>query len=121
MIPLPFVSVPDADFCPQGFWTRLVGPFREPVVPSEDGVPDYFDKVKKPMDLSTMKAKMDRREYADEGEFLADMRQIFDNCFTYWKKGTPMHAAGEKLQKTFEDKYSAMNKWIAKMGGEDGE
>ncbi|KAG6038869.1 hypothetical protein E4U19_007915 [Claviceps sp. Clav32 group G5] len=104
-----------------GFWTRLVGPFRDPVEPSEDGVPDYLDKVKNPMDLSTMKAKMDRHEYATEQDFLTDMRQIFENCFTYWRKGDPMYMAGEKLQKTFEDKFTHMNKWITKMGGDEGE
>ncbi|KAK2592831.1 hypothetical protein QQS21_009469 [Conoideocrella luteorostrata] len=104
-----------------GFWTRLVGPFRDAVDPSEDGVPDYLEKVKRPMDLGTMKSKMDRREYASEEEFVADMRQIFENCFTYWKKGDPMWLAGERLQKTFEDKYSHMNKWISKMGGDEGD
>lgn len=110
-----------ADALRSGFWTRLVGPFKEPVDPVEDGVPDYLAKVKRPMDLNTIKAKMDRREYVDEYEFVGDMRQIFDNCFTYWSKGDPMWAAGEKLQRTFEDKYSHMNKWIAKMGGDEGE
>jgi hypothetical protein len=99
----------------------LVGPFKEPVEPTEDGVPDYFDKVKRPMDLGTIKAKMDRKGYADDEEFLKDVRQIFENCFTYWKKGDPMWLAGEKLQKTFEEKYSHMNKWIAKMAGEEAE
>lgn len=98
-----------------------MGPFREPVEPKEDGVPDYFDKVSRPMDLSTIKSKMDAGEYADETQFLADIRQIFENCFAYWKKGDPMYAAGEKLQKTFEDKYSGMNKWISKMGGDEPE
>lgn len=73
------------------------------------------------MDLGTIKTKMDRGEYTSDEEFLADVRQIFDNCFTYWKKGDPMWMAGEKLQKTFEDKYSNMNRWIAKMEGEEGE
>ncbi|KAL2131262.1 hypothetical protein VTI74DRAFT_5317 [Chaetomium olivicolor] len=102
-----------------GFWTRVVGPFKDPVDPERDGVPDYFDVVKKPMDLSTMKAKMDRREYADENEFLADMNQIFTNCYTYWRQEDPMWAACEKLQKSFEDKYGQMNKWIAKMEGNE--
>ncbi|KAF4467622.1 RING3 kinase [Fusarium albosuccineum] len=104
-----------------GFWTRLVGPFRDPVNPIEDGVPDYFDKVKRPMDLSTIKVKMDKDEYKTEEQFLADVRQIFENCFTYWKKGDPMWVAGEKLQKTFEEKYANMNKWISKMGGDEAE
>lgn len=104
-----------------GFWTRLVGPFKEPVEPVEDGVPDYFEKVKRPMDLTTIKAKMDHREYKHDEDFLADMRQIFENCFRYWKKGDPMWLAGEKLQKTFEEKFLGMNKWIAKMAGEEGD
>ncbi|SPJ73462.1 related to RING3 kinase [Fusarium torulosum] len=123
-----FTTSQKLDFCADlltrmlsgpGFWTRLVGPFRDAVEPVEDGVPDYFEKVKRPMDLTTIKAKMDRKEYTTEEEFLADVRQIFDNCFTYWKKGDPMWLAGEKLQKTFEDKFSHMNKWITKMGGDE--
>ncbi|KAF6840959.1 ankyrin repeat-containing protein [Colletotrichum plurivorum] len=98
-----------------GFWTRLVGPFKEPVDPAEDGVPDYFEKVKKPMDLNTVKAKMSRHEYKTEEEFAADVRQIFENCYTYWKKGDPMWMACEKFQKTFEEKYAQMNKNITKM------
>ena len=98
----------------------MVGPFKDPVDPERDGVPDYLDVVKKPMDLSTMKGKMDRREYGDEAEFLADMNQIFTNCYTYWRETDPMWAACEKLQKSFEDKFGQMNKWIAKMEGDEG-
>lgn len=102
-----------------GFWTRLVGPFREPVEPEEDGVPDYFGKVKRPMDLLTIKRKMDGREYKSDEDFLIDVRQIFENCFLYWKKGDAMYEAGERLQRTFEEKFTHMNKWITKMGDED--
>ncbi|KAI1767309.1 putative Bromodomain testis-specific protein [Hypoxylon sp. FL1150] len=103
-----------------GFWTRLVGPFRDPVRPVEDGVPDYFEKIKNPMDLSTIKAKMDRHEYNDEQEFLSDMRQIFANCFTYHKPGSPMWTSCEKFQKTFEEKYGTIHKFLAKMNNEEG-
>ncbi|KHN98070.1 Bromodomain protein [Metarhizium album ARSEF 1941] len=125
-----FSTAQKLDFCADllsrmlsgpGFWTRLVGPFRDPVEPAEDGVPDYFDKVKRPMDLTTIKAKMDRHEYASDEDFVGDMRQIFENCYTYWKKGDPMWQAAEKLQKTFEDKFAHMNKWISKMGGDEGD
>ncbi|KAH8172923.1 bromodomain-containing protein [Sarocladium implicatum] len=128
--PASITTAQKLDFCADlltrmlsgpGFWTRLVGPFRDPVDPKAESVPDYLDKVKRPMDLSTIKGRMDRGEYADEEAFLKDMRQIFENCFTYWKKGTAMHASGERLQKTFEEKFAGMNKWIAKMGGEEGE
>lgn len=103
-----------------GFWTRLVGPFREAIEPEADGVPDYLDKVKRPMDLGTIKRKMDRGQYGNEEEFAADVRQIFDNCFTYWTPGDAMWRTGERLQRSFEDKYGQMHKWIAKMGGGGG-
>ncbi|KAK0704218.1 hypothetical protein B0T21DRAFT_377776 [Apiosordaria backusii] len=103
-----------------GFWTRVVGPFKDPVDPQRDGVPDYFNVIKKPMDLTTMKNKMDNKEYNDEQEFLADMNQIFANCYEYWNETDPMWGAAEKLQKSFEDKFSQMNKWIAKMEGDEG-
>jgi hypothetical protein len=112
--PVPCSSVKMTDTL-LGFWTRLVGPFKEPVDPVPDGVPDYLNKVQRPMDLSTMKLKMDRKEYTDEEAFLADMRQIFTNCYTYWSKKDPMWAACEKLEKTFEEKYGQMNKWIKKL------
>lgn len=102
-----------------GFWTRLVGPFKEPVDAVVDNVPDYFEKVTKPMDLNTMKNKMDQGLYTSEEEFLADMNQIFTNCKTYWKPTDNVYAACEKLEKTFLEKYSQMNKWLAKLEGEE--
>lgn len=102
-----------------GFWTRLVGPFKDPVDPLVDNVPDYFEKITKPMDLTTMKNKMDRNEYTSDEEFFADMNQIFANCKTYWKPTDSVYAACEKLEKTFLDKYSQMTKWLAKMEGNE--
>lgn len=96
-------------------------PFKYPVDPASDGVPDYLEKVKRPMDLSTIKDKMDRAEYKSDEEFLADVEQIFANCYMYWKKTDPMWAACEKFQKTFQEKYAQMNKWLSKMEGVEAE
>ena len=71
------------------------------------------------MDLSTMKSKMDRAQYATSEEFLADMNQIFTNCKTYWQPGDPILTACHKLERTFLEKYSQMNKWLAKMEGNE--
>lgn len=96
-----------------------MGPFKEPVDATVDNVPDYFDKITKPMDLSTMKKKMDGNQYTSDEEFLADMNQIFTNCKTYWKPTDNVFAACEKLEKTFQEKYSQMNKWLAKIEGDE--
>ncbi|GAP92812.2 putative tfiid associated protein [Rosellinia necatrix] len=95
-----------------GFWTRLVGPFKEPVRPAEDGVPNYFDKIKKPMDLGTIKKKMDENEYSTAEEFEADVRQIFTNCYTYWGQEHEMSAAATRFRKSFDEKFAEMHKWL---------
>ena len=104
-----------------GFWTRLVGPFKQPVDPVLDGVPDYLEKVKRPMDLNTVRDKMQRHEYADENEFVEDIRQIFQNAHIYWSEGDQFYSAATKLQKTFEEKYGEMNKWLGRMTDEGEE
>jgi hypothetical protein len=71
------------------------------------------------MDLGTIKDKMERKEYTSEDEFAADVRQIFENCYAYWSSKDPMWTTCEKFQKTFEEKYAMMNKWIAKMEGDE--
>ncbi|KXJ95604.1 Bromodomain-containing protein [Microdochium bolleyi] len=102
-----------------GFWTRLVGPFKDAVNPLADGVPDYLDKITRPMDLSTIKAKMDRREYATADDFAADVRQICKNCYAYHPKGNPTWEACAKFEDHFEKNFAGMEKWLLKMGGEE--
>jgi hypothetical protein len=38
--------------------------FNSPVNPSEMGILDYFDRIKSPMDLGTVKSKLLRGDYA---------------------------------------------------------
>ena len=96
-------------------------PFKFAVDPVSDNVPDYFEKVTRPMDLTTMREKMDRKEYKSAEEFLADVQQIFQNCYVYWKQTDPMWEACEKFEKTFEDRYGQMYKWLSKMVAPDAD
>ncbi|KAH6687717.1 hypothetical protein F5X68DRAFT_6213 [Plectosphaerella plurivora] len=98
-----------------GFWTRLVGPFREPVDPVKDQVPDYFERVTTPMDLMTIKGKMDANKYTNAEEFAEDVRTIFRNCYDYWTQNDPMWVACERFEKTFEEKFGLMHKTISKL------
>lgn len=86
-----------------------------------DGVRDYLEKVPRPMDLGTIKAKMDRREYSTADEFAADVRQIWLNCYLYWKPNDPLWNLAKKLEKTFEEKFAEMDKWLAKLTGTDAD
>ncbi|DBA02228.1 TPA: hypothetical protein N0F65_007638 [Lagenidium giganteum] len=45
----------------------------------------YFKKIKAPMDLGTVSARLHLGTYKHEQEFLSDLKLIFDNCIRYWK------------------------------------
>lgn len=96
-----------------GFWTRLVGPFKEPVDPVTHNAPNYFDVVKHPMDLKQIKDKMDRNEYSTSAEFEADIRLIFQNCYEYWTQNDQVFRECEKFEEYFNDKWSTRSKWCA--------
>ncbi|CAG8434704.1 7790_t:CDS:2 [Diversispora eburnea] len=58
-------------------------PFLEPVDPVKYGIPDYFDIIKKPMDLGTVHAKLNKIEYSFVNEFINDVKLTFSNCTLY--------------------------------------
>ncbi|XP_054458737.1 bromodomain testis-specific protein isoform X2 [Anoplopoma fimbria] len=80
-------------------------PFYTPVDAVAFGLHDYHDVIKQPMDLSTIRRKMDQREYANAKEFAADVRLMFSNCYKY---NPPTHEVvnmARKLQEVFEARY----------------
>lgn len=70
--------------------------FIEPVDQSE--VPDYRDIVKHPMDLSTMRNKVDAFKYASLNEFEEDFHLMIDNCLAYNAKDTVFYRAAIKMR-----------------------
>jgi E1A/CREB-binding protein len=72
-------------------------PFHYPVNPDELGLPDYFNVVKKPMDLSTIKKRLDDGHYANPQEFTDDMWLMFNNAWLYNKKTSKVYKFCSKL------------------------
>merc|ERR1712029_506045 len=70
--------------------------FAEPV--DTDEVADYLDIVKKPMDFSTMRKKLDNFEYSDIDLFEADFMLMVGNCLSYNEKDTIYYRAGTKMR-----------------------
>ena len=58
-------------------------PFYKPVDAEQLSLHDYHDIIKEPMDLGTVKRKMDRGSYETPASFADDVRKIFANCFKY--------------------------------------
>ncbi|EDV95420.1 GH17935 [Drosophila grimshawi] len=81
-------------------------PFYKPVDAELLGLHDYHDIIKKPMDLGTVKRKMDNREFKSAPEFAADVRLIFTNCYKYNPPDHDVVAMGRKLQDVFEMRYA---------------
>ena len=64
---------------------KIVGAelFHEPVDPIRLNLPDYFDLIKEPMDLGTIKKKLYGNVYKDEESLVRDLKLVFENCKRY--------------------------------------
>ncbi|XP_016311257.1 bromodomain-containing protein 3-like isoform X6 [Sinocyclocheilus anshuiensis] len=83
-------------------------PFYKPVDAEALELHDYHEIIKQPMDLSTVKKKMDSREYQDAQSFAADIRLMFSNCYKYNPPDHEVVAMARKLQDVFEMKFAKM-------------
>nr|XP_055056627.1 bromodomain-containing protein 3b isoform X11 [Misgurnus anguillicaudatus] len=83
-------------------------PFYKPVDAEALELHDYHEIIKQPMDLSTVKKKMDGREYPDAQGFAADVRLMFSNCYKYNPPDHEVVAMARKLQDVFEMKFAKM-------------
>lgn len=77
-------------------------PFRQPVDPSALGIPDYFDIIKKPMDLSTIKRKLDTGQYTDPWDYVDDVWLMFDNAWIYNRKTSRVYRYCTKVLQSFQ-------------------
>ncbi|CAB1418317.1 unnamed protein product [Pleuronectes platessa] len=83
-------------------------PFYKPVDAEALQLDDYHDIIKYPMDLSTVKKKVDGGEYLDARGFAADVRLIFSNCYKYNPPDHEVVARAKKLQDLFETRFAKM-------------
>ncbi|KAI8388692.1 Bromodomain-containing protein [Radiomyces spectabilis] len=81
---------------------RSAIPFLQPVDENLDGAPDYFKIIKRPMDLGTIKSKMENRRYTSFRQFEDDLRLMFSNCFAYNGPGTFVYNECQTLEAVLE-------------------
>ncbi|KAH1187208.1 hypothetical protein KIL84_019957 [Mauremys mutica] len=77
-------------------------PFRQPVDPQLLGIPDYFDIVKNPMDLSTIKRKLDTGQYQEPWQYVDDIWLMFNNAWLYNRKTSRVYKYCSRLAEVFE-------------------
>lgn len=75
-------------------------PFLQPVDPVYFNIPDYFDIIKHPMDLSTIQKKLD--DYHSKEEFIADVELMLNNCYLYNNPTDPVCDTAREFEKMFK-------------------
>ena len=60
--------------------------------------PMYFDIIKEPMDLQTIKNNLDENVYVTKEEFAADLYKMCDNCRTYNDPKTEYFHMGVRIE-----------------------
>lgn len=73
-------------------------PFLNPVNKLE--VPDYYEVIKEPMDISTMEIKLENDKYESMDDFIYDCKLIFNNCRQYNGENTTFYKNANKLEKS---------------------
>uniref|UniRef100_A0AAZ3NXB9 Bromodomain adjacent to zinc finger domain protein 1A n=1 Tax=Oncorhynchus tshawytscha TaxID=74940 RepID=A0AAZ3NXB9_ONCTS len=69
-------------------------------------VPDYFDIIKRPIALSTIREKVNNCEYKTATEYIEDVELMFSNCLQYNPRHTNEAKAGARLQAFFNSEVS---------------
>lgn len=80
-------------------------PFANPVNGQE--VPDYYEVIKEPMDLSTMETKLENNQYATIDDLLYDAQLIFDNCRMYNPPTSVYAKSANRLERFVKDSLSS--------------
>ncbi|GAB1524178.1 hypothetical protein RhiTH_007331 [Rhizoctonia solani] len=83
--------------------------FRLPVDPVRDNAPNYFTVIKHPMDLSTMKAKLDNKIYKDRAEFEEDFKLMIQNAKIYNAPLSFVFNEAIALEKAFNDRWTKID------------
>ncbi|KAF7982061.1 hypothetical protein HWV62_30348 [Athelia sp. TMB] len=104
---LKFCSKVLHDLNRKAHWA-IANPFYEPVDYVALNLPSYPKIVKKPMDLSTMRKKLDANMYSNGYAFWEDFKLMIRNCFAFNPSGTPVNQAGADLQRLFDEKWKGL-------------
>uniref|UniRef100_H9G8Q4 Bromodomain-containing protein 2 n=1 Tax=Anolis carolinensis TaxID=28377 RepID=H9G8Q4_ANOCA len=68
---------------------QFAWPFRQPVDAVKLGLPDYHKIIKQPMDMGTIKRRLENNYYWSSAECMQDFNTMFTNCYIYNKVRSP--------------------------------
>lgn len=88
-------------------------PFNVPVDPVALQIPDYFTVITHPMDFSTVRKKLNLKQYANHNDFIDDVNLVFNNACLYNLPTSDVYLMAESLRKLFKKKTVAIEKKIS--------
>jgi Bromodomain/Bromodomain extra-terminal - transcription regulation len=84
--------------------------FSTPVDVVKFNIPDYYDIIKHPMDLGTIKTKFASGAYTSASNLVADVRLTFTNAMTYNPPTNSVHIMADTMSKFFETRWKPIEK-----------
>lgn len=87
-------------------------PFREPVDATK--YPHYYQVIKFPMDLATVRRKIEERQYGTLSNFATDIMRIFDNSRQFNMIGSVYWECADELESKFAQLLHKLKKSIRK-------
>ena len=81
-------------------------PFYAPVDAEALGLADYHTIITEPMDLSTVKKKLEGKKYSTAMDFERDVLLIFQNCYKYNPPENDVVIMAKKVEEMFKDRMS---------------
>lgn len=85
-------------------------PFLSPV--NKDEVPDYYNVITSPMDLSTMEERLEQDSYATPKDLVSDLKLIFSNCRQYNDATTVYAKCAVSLEKYMWRLIKEIPEWV---------
>lgn len=103
----------------EDFWLKskapYVGPFLRPVDEVRDNAPGYYGRIRQPMDLATMRTKLEGGRYNSAADFKADFDLMISNCYEYNTAGpASLTDLAERFVKDFDWEWEQMARWRSK-------
>jgi len=86
--------------------------FRDPVDPLELDIPDYFDVIKEPMELSRIKKRLENGVYKNISTFERETKLVFDNSILYNGAKSDVGDMAKTLKAFFEKQLKITMKGI---------
>lgn len=87
-------------------YQAFVWPFNQPVDWQSLGLQDYPQIITRPMDLGTMKSKLDQGHYFDAESFHRDFKLCVNNCVRYNGSESDVGKMAKQMDAVFNAKWA---------------